>query len=88
FTIPGTRRTFCPQIYVSVCVFIPFLAFEQDLNKFDSTCGDIECMGEYESARTLSMCNDGSPSKVLSNASAKTAPVRPRNIMDYVKGVW
>uniref|UniRef100_A0A158P5V6 CACTA en-spm transposon protein n=1 Tax=Angiostrongylus cantonensis TaxID=6313 RepID=A0A158P5V6_ANGCA len=31
FTIPGTRRIFCPQIYVSVCVFIPFLAFEQDL---------------------------------------------------------
>ncbi|VDO73334.1 unnamed protein product [Heligmosomoides polygyrus] len=28
FTIPGTRRTFSPQIYVSVCVFIPFLAFE------------------------------------------------------------
>ncbi|VDM65033.1 unnamed protein product [Strongylus vulgaris] len=128
FTIPGTRRTFCPQIYVSVCVFIPFLAFEQDLvlvqgmlltessiniildtvtekfnkllnslydyskailqkwgglkrrhrNKFDSACGDIECIGEYETTRTLSICNDGSPSK--------SAPTHPRNIMDYAKG--
>lgn len=38
-------------------------------NKFDSTCGDIECMGEYEATRTLSVCNDGSPSKVANSSS-------------------
>ncbi|VDL81085.1 unnamed protein product [Nippostrongylus brasiliensis] len=141
FTIPGTRRTFSPQIYVSVCVFIPFLAFEQDLvsfvlvqgvlltesninsvlqtvtqkfndllnslyfyskailqkwgtlrrrhrNKFDSTCGDVECAGEYETARTSSLCNDGSPHKVATAVPHKPPPIHPRSIMDYVKGVW
>ncbi|XGW11349.1 hypothetical protein V3C99_012672 [Haemonchus contortus] len=138
FTIPGTRRTFSPQIYVSVCVFIPFLAFEQDLvlvqgilltesninsvlhtvtqkfndllnslyvyskgilqkwgtlrrrhrNKYDSACGDIECIGEYETTRTSSLCNDGSPNKVVNNVPMKPAPIHPRSIMDYVKGVW
>ncbi|ETN86041.1 hypothetical protein NECAME_06116 [Necator americanus] len=90
FTIPGTRRNFCPQVYVSVCVFIPFLAFEQDLNKFDSTCGDVECVGEYETARTLSVCTDGSPSKDSGYVVSRFTPSRARNIniMDYVKGVW
>ncbi|VDO27276.1 unnamed protein product [Haemonchus placei] len=149
FTIPGTRRTFSPQIYVSVCVFIPFLAFEQDLvgcrsvssflsvlvqgilltesninsvlhtvtrkfndllnslyvyskgilqkwgtlrrrhrNKYDSACGDIECIGEYETTRTSSLCNDGSPNKVVNSVPMKPAPIHPRSIMDYVKGVW
>ncbi|KJH51324.1 hypothetical protein DICVIV_02527 [Dictyocaulus viviparus] len=139
FTIPGTRRVFCPQIYVSVCVFIPFLAFEQDLvlvqgilltksninsvlntvtqkfndllnslynyskgilqkwgtlkrrhrNKFDSACGDIECTGEYETPRTQTTSSGDSPNKILKIKSpSPNNTFRPRNIMDYVKGVW
>ncbi|KAJ1364024.1 KICSTOR complex protein szt2 [Parelaphostrongylus tenuis] len=138
FTIPGTRRIFCPQIYVSVCVFIPFLAFEQDLvlvqgvlltesninsvlhtvtqkfndllnglydyskgilqkwgtlrrrhrNKFDSTCGDVECIGEYDASRSFTTGNGNSPTKVLNTGTSKATSFRAQNIMDYAKGVW
>ncbi|CAJ0960348.1 unnamed protein product, partial [Mesorhabditis belari] len=31
FKIPGTNHIFTPQIWVSVCVFTPFLTFDEDL---------------------------------------------------------
>ncbi|CAJ0586929.1 unnamed protein product, partial [Mesorhabditis spiculigera] len=31
FKIPGTNHVFTPQIYVTICVFTPFLCFDQDL---------------------------------------------------------
>ncbi|KAK6048185.1 hypothetical protein COOONC_14311 [Cooperia oncophora] len=64
-------------------------------NKFDSACGDIECIGAYESARS-SICKRWLTQQgkitlvhhVVNSAPPKPAPSYPRSIMDYVKGVW
>ena len=31
FTIPGSNSVYEPQIYASIIIFVPFLAFEEDL---------------------------------------------------------